>query len=43
MSLYFNQASPGDMLMCVMVDRDDCGGSEADKGERRGMAPGLTF
>lgn len=46
MSLYFNQASPGDMVMCVMVDREDGGGTRAEEEDRPSAistATGLTF
>lgn len=46
MSLYFNQANPGDMLMCVMVDREDGGGTQAEEEDRPlaiSTATGLTF
>lgn len=46
MSLYFNQANPGDMLMCEMVDREDGGGIQAEEEDRLlaiSTATGLTF
>lgn len=46
MGLYFNQANPGDMLMCVMVDREYGRGTRAQEEDRPSAisaATGLTF